>query len=84
MGSEAVDALTQNLSGELNWWVPPPNLITKCLNKIISEKARYVGYSDVEICAILAISLSKLCFQGFCEGSQGVAAGKRDCSWKGQ
>ena len=39
VGSEAVDALTQNWSGELNWWVPPPKLITKCLNKIISEKA---------------------------------------------
>ena len=39
VGSEAVDALTQNWSGELNWWVPPPKLIPKCLNKIISEKA---------------------------------------------
>ena len=39
VGSEAVDALAQTWSGELNWWVPPPKLIAKCVNKIVSEKA---------------------------------------------
>ena len=38
-GTEAVDSLNQNWSGEVNWLVPPPRLILKCTGKIEYEKA---------------------------------------------
>ena len=38
-GTEAVNSLDQNWSGEVNWWVPPPRLILKCIRKIECEKA---------------------------------------------
>ena len=33
-GTEAVNSLDKNWSGEVNWWVPPPRLILKCIRKI--------------------------------------------------
>lgn len=38
-GTEAVNSLDQNWSGETNWVVPPPRLILKCIRKIECEKA---------------------------------------------
>ena len=38
-GTEAVYSLDQNWSGEINWMVPPPMLILKCIRKIDHEKA---------------------------------------------
>ena len=38
-GTEAVNSLHQNWSGEINWIVPPPVHILKCLRKIELEKA---------------------------------------------
>ena len=37
--SEAVDCFAQLWSGENNWWVPPPRLVCKTINKFFSEKA---------------------------------------------
>ena len=39
MGTEAVDCFSQCWKGEVNWLVPPPSVIPKVVNKIISEKA---------------------------------------------
>ncbi|MCG7878431.1 MAG: hypothetical protein N0C90_19185 [Candidatus Thiodiazotropha endolucinida] len=36
---EAVNGLDQNWSNEINWVVPPPKLILKCIRKIEGEKA---------------------------------------------
>ncbi|XP_053379933.1 uncharacterized protein LOC123555791 isoform X1 [Mercenaria mercenaria] len=38
-GTEAVDALSQNWSHDINWIVPPPRLVMKCLVKTLEEKA---------------------------------------------
>jgi hypothetical protein len=38
-GTESVDAFCQNWSGETNWLVPPPRVISLCLEKIAAEKA---------------------------------------------
>ena len=38
-GTEAVNSLDQNWSGETNWIVPPPVLFLKCIRKIEIEKA---------------------------------------------
>ena len=40
VGTSGVDAMAQEWSRELNWWVPPPKMITGCINKIIADKAR--------------------------------------------
>lgn len=37
-GSEAVDAFAQSWIGENNWLVPPPNVIAKCIRKIVREE----------------------------------------------
>ena len=39
-GTEAVNAFDQSWEGEVNWIVPPPRLILRCLQKMRSEKAR--------------------------------------------
>ena len=33
-GTEAINSLDQNWSGEMNWMVPPPRFILKCIRKI--------------------------------------------------
>ena len=38
-GTEAIDALNEKWTGENNWLVPPPRLISNCINKIEMEKA---------------------------------------------
>ena len=38
-GTEAVNSLYQNWSGEVNWVKPSPMLILKCIQKIEYEKA---------------------------------------------
>ncbi|KAK3090219.1 hypothetical protein FSP39_010162 [Pinctada imbricata] len=38
-GAEAVNCFSQPWVGETNWWVPPPRLICKTIQKSISEKA---------------------------------------------
>lgn len=38
-GSEAIDCLVQRWTGEVNWVVPPPALITECLQKFNRDKA---------------------------------------------
>lgn len=38
-GTSGVDAFKQNWASELNWWVPPPRLICKTINKIKKDKA---------------------------------------------
>lgn len=38
-GTEAVNAFDQQWSGECNWMVPPPRLISLCLNKLQAERA---------------------------------------------
>ena len=38
-GTEAVDCFQQSWSNDINWLVPPPRLISKCIGKIIRERA---------------------------------------------
>lgn len=38
-GTEAVNSLTVNWSGEMNWVVPPPDLVTAVLRKMAREEA---------------------------------------------
>ena len=39
-GTEAVDSFTQNWSGDINWVVPPPNIIMKVIKKMESDKCK--------------------------------------------
>ena len=39
-GTEGVDAVSNNWSGECNWIVPPPRLILRALKKMQKEKAK--------------------------------------------
>ena len=39
-GMEAVDCFDQTWTGELNWLVPPPSLITHCIRKMQIESAQ--------------------------------------------
>ena len=39
-GTDAVDAMTQFWGRDINWLVPPPRLIAKCLKKMFLEKAQ--------------------------------------------
>ena len=39
-GTEAVDAFSVNWSGEMNWIVQPPRLITPVINKMLKEGTR--------------------------------------------
>lgn len=38
--TECVDAFIACWKGENNWLVPPPNLITKAINKLVADKAK--------------------------------------------
>ena len=38
-GTESIDCFSQYWHGERNWIVPPPRLISQCLEKIVREKA---------------------------------------------
>lgn len=39
-GTEAVNSLTVDWAGELNWLVPPPKLIISVIKKMLHDKAR--------------------------------------------
>ena len=39
-GTNGIDAFKQNWSDVTNWWVPPPSLVTKTINKIVFDHAR--------------------------------------------
>ena len=38
-GTEGINGLDQKWSGEVNWLVPPPRLVTACIKKLEAEKA---------------------------------------------
>lgn len=38
--TECVDVLNACWNGENNWLVPPPNLVTKAINKLVADKAK--------------------------------------------
>lgn len=38
--TECVDAFNACWRGENHWLVPPPNLITKAINKLVTDKAK--------------------------------------------